>query len=149
MGEYALWGRGREDCEFGISMCKLVYLGWINNKVLMHSRRNYIQYPVINLCNGKRLWKRMYVCITEGLPRNLPAKAGGLRDPGSIPESGRFPGGGHGDPLQYSCLENPMDRRAWRATVHGVTKSQTRPQGCGMHTCMTESLCCTAEITTL
>ena len=81
--------------------------------------------------------------------KNLPAKAGGLRDLGSIPESGRSPGGGHGDPLQYSCLENPMDRRAWRATVHGVTKSRTRPKGCGMHACMTESLCCTAEITTL
>ena len=45
-------------------------------------------------------------------------------DPGSIPGSGRSPGEGHGNPLQYSCLENPMDRGAWRATVHGVTKSQ-------------------------
>ena len=45
---------------------------------------------------------------------------------GSIPESGRSPGGGHGNPLQCSCLENPVDRGAWRATVHGVTKSQTR-----------------------
>ena len=44
---------------------------------------------------------------------------------GSIPESGRSPGGGHGNQLQYSCLENPMDRGAWRATVHGVAKSQT------------------------
>ena len=48
------------------------------------------------------------------------------RDVGLIPESGRFPGGGHGDPLQYSCLKNPMDRGAWRATVHRVAKSQTR-----------------------
>ena len=40
-------------------------------------------------------------------------------DPGLIPESGRSPGGGHGNPLQYSCLGNPMDRGAWRATVHG------------------------------
>ena len=47
-------------------------------------------------------------------------------NPGSIPGSGRSPGGGHGNPLQYSCLENPMDRGAWWATVHGVTKSQTR-----------------------
>ena len=44
----------------------------------------------------------------------------------SIPGSGRSPGGGHGNPLQYSCLENPMDRGAWQATVHGVTQSQTR-----------------------
>ena len=45
---------------------------------------------------------------------------------GSIPGSGRFPGEGNGDPLQYSCLENPMDRGAWQATVLGITKSQTR-----------------------
>ena len=47
-------------------------------------------------------------------------------DPGPIPWSGRFPGGGNGSPLQYSCLENPMDRGAWQATVHGFTKSKTR-----------------------
>ena len=47
-------------------------------------------------------------------------------DPGSIPRLGRFPGEGNGNPLQYSCLENPMERGAWRATVHGVTKSQTQ-----------------------
>ena len=46
-------------------------------------------------------------------------------DPGSIPGSGRSPGGGHGNPLHYSCLENPTDRGAWRATVHGVTESDT------------------------
>ena len=57
--------------------------------------------------------------------KNLPANAGDIRDVGSIPRSGRFPGGGHGNPLQYSCLENPMDRRAWQAIVHRVTKSQT------------------------
>ena len=44
---------------------------------------------------------------------------------GSIPGLGKFPGEGHGSPFQYSCLENPMDRGAWRATVHGVMKSQT------------------------
>jgi len=48
------------------------------------------------------------------------------KDLGSIPELGRSPGGGNGNPLQYSCLENPMDRGTWRLTVHGVTKSQTR-----------------------
>ena len=45
-----------------------------------------------------------------------------VRDVGSIPGSGRFPGGGNGNLLQYSCLENSMDREAWQATVHGVTK---------------------------
>ena len=47
-------------------------------------------------------------------------------DQGSIPELGRSSGGGHGNPLQYACLENPMDREAWWATFHGVAKSQTR-----------------------
>ena len=46
-------------------------------------------------------------------------------DLGSIPGLGRYPGGGHGNPFQYSCLENPIDREAWWTTVHGVTKSQT------------------------
>ena len=54
--------------------------------------------------------------------KNLPADVGDLRDVGLIPGSGRSPGGGHGNSLQYSCLENPMDRRAWWATVHGVHK---------------------------
>ena len=52
--------------------------------------------------------------------RNLPANAGDIRDTGSIPGSGRSPGEGNGNPFQYSCLENPMDRGAWRAMVHGV-----------------------------
>ena len=54
--------------------------------------------------------------------KNLPADAGDLRYTGSIPGLGRFPGGGHGNPLQYSCLKNHMDRGTWQATVHGVTK---------------------------
>ena len=54
---------------------------------------------------------------------------------GSIPGSGRSPRGGHGNLLQYSCLENPMDRGAWQATVHGVTKSWTRVRQLSMHTC--------------
>ena len=53
------------------------------------------------------------------------ANAGDLRDTGSIPGSGRSPGGGHGNPLQYSCPENPMGRRAWQATVHRVAESDT------------------------
>ena len=58
--------------------------------------------------------------------KNLPANAGDIRDTRSVPGSGRSPGGGHGNPLQYSCLENPMDRGAWWATVQGVVKSQTQ-----------------------
>jgi len=58
--------------------------------------------------------------------KNPHANAGDLRDTGLIPGLGRSPGGGHGNPLQYSCLKNPMDRGAWWAIVHRVTKSQTR-----------------------
>ena len=54
--------------------------------------------------------------------KNLPANAG---DTDSIPGSGRSPGGGNGNPLQYSCLKNPMDRGAWQVTGHRVAKSQT------------------------
>ena len=57
--------------------------------------------------------------------KNPPANAGDIRDAGSIPGSGRSPGGGHGNPVQYSCLENPMDRGHWWATVHGVSVSWT------------------------
>ena len=57
--------------------------------------------------------------------KNLPANAGDGRDSSSIPGSGRSPGIGNGNPLQYSFLENPMGRGAWWAAVHGVSKSQT------------------------
>jgi len=55
--------------------------------------------------------------------KNLPANARDARDMGLIPELGRSPAGGNGNPLQYSCLEHPVDRGAWWATVDGVTKS--------------------------
>ena len=58
--------------------------------------------------------------------KNLPANAGDIRNTASIPGSGRSPAEGHGNPLQYSCLENPKDRGAWWAIAHGVTKSWTR-----------------------
>ena len=56
---------------------------------------------------------------------NLPANTGDIRDTGTVPGSGRSPGGGHGNPAQYFCLENPIDREAWRTIVHRVAKSQT------------------------
>ena len=65
--------------------------------------------------------------------KNPPSDDGDVRDTGSIPGSGRFPGGGNGNPLQYSCLENPMDRGAWWATVHGVMKNHTRLKGLSKH----------------
>ena len=61
----------------------------------------------------------------DSVVKNLPASAGDAGDSGLIPGSGRSPREGNGYPLQCSCLENPMDRGAWWATVHGVAESQT------------------------
>ena len=58
--------------------------------------------------------------------KNPPANAGDARDVGTIPGSGRTPGGEHGNPLQYSCLEDPVNRGAWWSVVHWVAQSQTR-----------------------
>ena len=58
--------------------------------------------------------------------KNVPANAGNSGDEGLIPGSERFPGEANGNRLQYSCLENPMDKRARQATVHGVSKSRTK-----------------------
>ena len=69
--------------------------------------------------------------------KNSPANAGDARNVSLIPGLGRSTGGGNGNPLQYSCLGNPMDRGAWRATVHGVTKSWTR---LSTHTHKTQNL---------
>ena len=65
--------------------------------------------------------------VCEGFPGGSDGKVSACRqgDPGSIPWLGRFPGEGNGNPLQYSCLENPMDGGAWWATVHGVAKCRT------------------------
>ena len=65
--------------------------------------------------------------------KNPTANAGEVRDPGSIPGSGRSPGGENDNRLQYSCLENPMDRETWWATVHRVAKSQTQLKQLNMH----------------
>ena len=65
--------------------------------------------------------------------KNLPANAGVPGGTGLVPGLGRSPGGEHGNPLQYCRLENPLGRGAWWATVHGVTKSQTRLKRLGLH----------------
>ena len=65
------------------------------------------------------LWASQVVLVVK----SSPANAGDIRDVGLVPELGRSPGGGRGNLLQYSCLENPMDRGAWQAIVHGVTKN--------------------------
>jgi len=78
--------------------------------------------------------------LIYGLPQWLSGKesacnAGDAGDSGLIPGSGRSPERGHCNLLQFSCLENPMDRGAWRATVHGVAQSQTRLKDLSMHAC--------------
>ena len=72
--------------------------------------------------------------------KNLPANAGDVRDASSIKGSGISPGGGRDNPLQNSCLENPMDRGAWWATVHSVAKSQTRLKQLRVHTFLSQFL---------
>ena len=67
----------------------------------------------------------LLVVVASLVAQTIKESACNVGDPGSIPGSGRFPGEGNGNPLQYSCLENTMDRGAWWATVHGVTKSWT------------------------
>ena len=75
----------------------------------------------------KQLEEQLLTTSTGGLMVQIPpANAGDTGDPGLIPESGRSPGERNGNPLQYSCLEHSTDRGAWRATIPGVTKSQTR-----------------------
>ena len=68
----------------------------------------------------------LWASQTALVVKNPTASAGDVRDIGLIPGSGRAPGGGHENPLQYSCLENLLDRGAWQITVHGVTKSRTQ-----------------------
>ena len=64
--------------------------------------------------------------------KNLSANAEDIRDMGSIPGLGRSPGGGHGNPLQYSCWDNPMDRGAWHANIHGVAQSRIQLKRLGI-----------------
>ena len=101
---------------------------WAKSKVLPGPGA---QFPADHSAGSDSFIHSFWACkLAQGLPRwaqwvkNLPANAGD-RDVGSIPGSGSSPGGENGNPLQYSCLENPMDWGAWQATVHRIAKSQT------------------------
>ena len=90
-------------------------------KALLHLTPSLISYKIVGafsspLCHIE--WASQVALVVKSPPDN----AGEVRDAGSIPGLGRFPGGRHGNSLQYSCLENPMDRRAWQAIVHRVTE---------------------------
>ena len=76
----------------------------------------------IGIRNGSLRLLMRYASQAVLVVKNLSASAADVRNEGSIPWLGRSPREGNGNPLQYSCLENPMDREAWWATVHGVTK---------------------------
>ena len=86
-------------------------------------------YTQICRCKSKMKYSQVAQVV-----KNPPANAGDLRDVGLIPGSGGSAGGRHGSPLQYSSLENPMDRGAWWATVHRVARSRTRLKQCSTHT---------------
>jgi len=95
--------------------------------LILFTIKYWVEFPSLY---SMSLWLsilyRSSICM--GLPWQLSGKesACSVEDPGSIPGLGRSPGGGHGNPLQHSCLENSMDRGAWWAPVHGVTHSRTR-----------------------
>ena len=92
---------------------------------MLHLPGNYITLSDANLIVPIKYEKEGASRVALVVKKNPPANAGDIRAVGSVPGSGRFPGGGNGNPLQYSCLENPMDRGDWWATVHRVAESQT------------------------
>ena len=117
-------------------------MGGCNRRVvLMTKNRNLLSYL------SRSHWLTNYSLFLDSvfsgsLPGGTSGKeptcnVGDLRDTGWIPRSGGSPGGGHGNALQYSCLENPMDRGARRATLHGVTRGQTRLRQLSMHSLRT------------
>ena len=88
----------------------------------------YIGYDAVELTGhlDKSSFHRVVGLPGDSVVKNLPASAGDAGDVGSNPGSGSFLGGRNGNPLQYSCLKNSMDRGAWQAIAHGVAKSQVR-----------------------
>ena len=103
------------------------------NKLQTHKPRLYPLCIADNFPSRDRTlsgWQLLSTSLVsfpgDAVVKNLPANARNTKDAGSIPGSGRSPGGGNGYLLQYSCLENAMDRGAWWAAVHGVAKSQAR-----------------------
>ena len=106
------------------------------------SRNSIEWYKKMRKLRGTRVlsgvwWRSQRKRTDQGFPGDSEGKLSACNagDLDSIPRSGRSPGGGSGFPLQYSCLENPVDRGAWQATVHGVAKNRTRLKWLRMHTC--------------
>ena len=122
---------GRDRVAFPINFytgfSTMLYLLQILNKHKLTEYENLVLFALQHTCS-------CCICVSldylggfpgDSVVKNLSANAGDEGGVGSILGSGRSPGGENGNPLQYSCLKNPMDRGAWRATIHGVAKSQT------------------------
>ena len=133
MSEVKGWGAGGDGCGYKNRRdpCwdgNVLYLDCINDKILLVM----LYYSLARYFHWGKLIKG-YMASPWALPsgsvvKSPSANAGATGDAGSIPGWGRSTGGGHGNPLQYFCLENHMDRGAWLAPIHGVAKSQTRPK---------------------
>ena len=92
--------------------------------------------------HGGMIFYRLFFIYRASLAHMVKKSTCNAGDPGSIPGSGRSPGEGNGYPLQYSCLENPLDRGTWKAMVHGVTKSQTYYKILAIFPVKSESISC-------
>ena len=104
--------RSPQCCWLKLSLC-IRFQEW-NSRICARGEE-----PDLDFCS-RSLTSQVVLVV-----KNSPTKAGDIRDMGLIPRSGRCPGGSHGNPFQYPCLENPMERGVWQTTVHRVTKSQT------------------------
>ena len=95
---------------------------------LLYSTENSSQCYMVAWMGGEFEGERIHVWASQVVlvVKDPPTSAGDVRNVGSVPGLGRSPGGGHGNPLQYFCLENPMDRGAWRAAAHGIAKKTTK-----------------------
>ena len=141
-GLYRPWNSPGQNTEVGSrSLLQGIFPTQESNPGLSHCRQILYQLshkwsPILmrgrcKHASGTIPALKTHIVKVGGFPdgsvlKSLPANIEDAGDTGSIPESGRSPGEGNGNPLQFSCLENPMDKRAWQATVHGVSKSWTQ-----------------------
>ena len=111
-GSPTVFARLGEECNNGVCQC---LCHWMWGKI------SIILLPLEPVFSDLQISLHIWGFPDVSVVKNPPANAG---DSGTIPGSGRFPGGGHGNPLQHSCLENPIDRGAWWAIVHGVAQGR-------------------------
>ena len=122
-GLYGPWNSPGQNTGVGsLSLFQWIFPTQGLNPGLLHCRRILYQLSHKGSPFQGLLWVKIQGALVVKHP---PASAGDMRDMGSIPGSGRSPGGGNGNPLQYSCLGNPIDRGAWQALIHRMTKSWT------------------------